>query len=424
MEKFRLLHTADWHLGHLLNGQPRDYEQQVFLDWLLTVLQDEQIDALLVAGDVFDDPHPPARSLQCFYRFLAAAKARLPMLDIIILGGNHDSAALLEASHPVLAAFGVRIIGGLALGAAEGPKAVRCQIKLHGSNGNPTACLAAVPYLRPRDLPLPHIGEDANQKMVESIGSVYSQVIEEVRREAGQDMPSIVAGHVYVAGCHLSEDSERKIQNAYLAALPADIFHPQLSYVALGHLHLAQQVSNNIFYSGSPLPLSFAETDYCHQVLVVEFDGPRLAALRSIPVPLPVPLLRLPADGPQPPEQVLQSISRLEQLEGRDRSSAVRPYLEVRVRLEARRATLGEEIHRALKDKWPRLLKITLEQAQPQEHPASTCRSLDELNQEEIFLHCYRRRYSSATSILDVPGDQLMEAFRLLWEEQERGELR
>jgi DNA repair protein SbcD/Mre11 len=426
MGKFRLLHTSDWHLGRALHERPRDYEQQVFLDWLLDTLEDEQIDCLLVAGDVFDSPGPGVQSQQLFYSFLAAAKERRPVLDVVIIAGDHDSDARLDATRPLFAASGVHVLGGLVRSPEGSPNVDPCLITLRRSSGAPAAYLAAVPFLRPRGISSPCSGEDTDRRLVESIGSIYRRLCGEIIRRAGSEHPSIAAGHLFLAGCHRSDASERKIQNGYLAALPVDLFCPALSYVGLGHLHLAQAVSDNIYYAGSPLPLAFAETDYRHAVLVAEFDGPRLVEVRAIPVPRPVEILRIPSDGPQPLEQVLESISQLEGLEGRDPSSPARPYLEVRVQLDAPRPTLREEITQALNDKWACLLKMTLDPPHPADiyDLASPSRSLDELNQEEIFRHCYRRKYSSALSILDEPDDQLMQAFRLLWEEQETGQAR
>jgi exonuclease SbcD len=423
--RFRLLHTSDWHIGQVLHEQPRDYEHQEFLSWLLTALELENIDALLVAGDVFDGPNPTAQSQQLFYRFLAEAKARMPGLDIVILGGNHDSAARLDAPHPVLSAFGVHVLGGLARSGDGDSDPYRCVITLHGSDGNPAAYLAAVPYLRPSDLPPAHPDESAESSLTEAISYIYRPLCEEALHRAGGQLPAIAAGHLYLTGCRISELSERKIQNGYLSALPVGIFSPQLAYVALGHLHLGQSVSEKILYSGSPLSLSFAETDYSHRVLMAEFEGPELAGVTAIEVPRPVEMLRVPREAALPAQQVLKEIAELEKLDGRDPLSPARPYLEIRVRLDAPRPTLREEITRELEDKWPRLLKITPDHGKPAGNvPLGQGRRLDELNPEEIFRHCYKSKYSSALTILDDPSDELMRAFRLLWEEQERGEAR
>ena len=98
----RLLHTADWHLGHSLHRFRRHAEHARFLDWLLDQLEEHAVDALLVAGDVFDTANPPSQALRAWYGFLARARARMPALDIVVIGGNHDSAARLDAPRPLL----------------------------------------------------------------------------------------------------------------------------------------------------------------------------------------------------------------------------------------------------------------------------------------------------------------------------------
>ncbi len=424
MGKFRLLHTSDWHLGHLLHQQPRQYEQEAFLHWLLTTLEDEQIDALVVAGDVFDSPNPSPQSQGLLYTFLAAAKTRLPHLAIVLLAGDHDSPARLDAAHPVLSALGVHVVGHLAQPENGSPNLDRCLIELHGADGAPVAHLAAVPCLGHRYLSPSAGGEDADRQLAELIGSVYRRVCEEIIRRAGGELPSVVAGHLYLRGCHTPDCSDPKTQNEFLAALEPGIFSPRPSYVALGHLHLGQALSDNVYYPGSPLPLSFAEADYAHQVLFADFNGAELAQVRVIAVPCAVPMLRIPCEGPRPPEAVLEEIHQLEKLDGRDPSSPERPYLEVRVLLQQPQPALREEISRALDDKWPRLLAISPEYERRTKSPRtpSPRRGLNELNPEEVFRYCYRRKYCSAASILDEPSEQLMHAFRILCQEQEKGE--
>ncbi len=87
----KILHTADWHLGHQLHGHDRRFEHDAFLDWLTDTLKAREIDALLVAGDLFDTANPPASAWQQLYRFLARLRAELPRLNMVLIGGNHDS---------------------------------------------------------------------------------------------------------------------------------------------------------------------------------------------------------------------------------------------------------------------------------------------------------------------------------------------
>src|SRR4051812_29205135 len=108
----RILHTSDWHLGQLLHEHARAWEHARFLTWLLETLAAERVDALLVAGDIFDTANPPAESQAAWYEFLARARARFPALDIVVIGGNHDSASRLDAPTPLLDAFRIHVVGG------------------------------------------------------------------------------------------------------------------------------------------------------------------------------------------------------------------------------------------------------------------------------------------------------------------------
>src|SRR5664280_2388513 len=109
----RLFHTADWHLGHCLHGVSRQLEHQQFLNWLLQEMQNRQADALIVAGDIFDSANPSAAAQAQLYEFLVKARAQQPALNIVLIGGNHDSASRLDAPSSILNALGVTVVGGL-----------------------------------------------------------------------------------------------------------------------------------------------------------------------------------------------------------------------------------------------------------------------------------------------------------------------
>lgn len=167
----RIIHTADWHLGHTLHEFSRELEHRRFLAWLLEVLGEHQADALLVAGDIFETANPSAVAQEMWYRFLAQARRRYPNLDIVVIGGNHDSAARLDAPRPILAAQDVFMVGGLPQQAAGGLDIDRLLAPLHDAAGNVKAWVAAVPYLRSGDLPrIP----DADDRLIEGVRQIYS----------------------------------------------------------------------------------------------------------------------------------------------------------------------------------------------------------------------------------------------------------
>lgn len=117
----RLLHTSDWHLGQEFHEHPRDHEHEAFLGWLADALEEHRIDALIVAGDIYDSQNPPIAAQKQLYRFIAGIRGRMPKLDIVLVGGNHDSAGRLEAPGPLLEPLGVRVVGSLARAAESLP---------------------------------------------------------------------------------------------------------------------------------------------------------------------------------------------------------------------------------------------------------------------------------------------------------------
>jgi exonuclease SbcD len=257
------LHTSDWHLGQTLHNYDRMYEHQRFLNWLLDTLETEQTDALLIAGDIFDNANPSADAQRQFYRFLTDAKRRVPQLDIVIIAGNHDSPGRLEAPVPLLAAFDATVVGHVTRRQGE-IELDRLLVPLKNRDGDITAWCMAIPFLRPGDVPKVEADGDP---YLEGVSLLYRQVLDLAlnHREHGQAI--VALGHCHMNGGQTSEDSERRIIVGGAEALPVEIFDPAITYAALGHLHRAQTVGgqNRLRYAGSPLPMSFAEIHYPHQ---------------------------------------------------------------------------------------------------------------------------------------------------------------
>jgi exonuclease SbcD len=403
----RLLHTSDWHLGHTLYDTSREAEHAAFLEWLLDTLESQKVDALLVAGDIFDTANPSAEAQAAWYQFVARARRRCPELDIVVIGGNHDSAARLDAPDPLFSALDVRVVGGLpkSNGAVDLDRLL-VPLKAKGKVG---AWVAAVPYLRPADLPL--VSEEAGDKLVEGVRAVYAEVLEgaRARREPGQAL--VAMGHCYMVGTELSALSERKILGGNQHALPVDLFPEDVAYAALGHLHKAQRVGGRegVRYSGSPLPLSLSEASYSHQVLLVELDGERLASVRPLPVPRRVEILRVPARDTATLEDVVALLEALPELES-GTPDWRRPYLEVRVALPRPEPALRRRVEAALEGKAARLVKLTPEytgtgNALAEERPGV---SLKERTPEDVFRARYARDYT------EPPDPALLEAFHSL----------
>ncbi|MVW62866.1 exonuclease subunit SbcD [Massilia sp. NEAU-DD11] len=409
----RLLHTSDWHLGQTLHNFDRTYEHQCFLDWLLDTIVAEEADALLIAGDVFDSSNPSAVAQRQLYRFLQQARARAPRLDIVIIAGNHDSPGRLEAPGPLLEAHGTRVVGHVMRDAEGSVDLERFIVPLTGKDGAVKAWCVAIPFLRPGDVPRvasQAAGDDAFDAYLAGIRLLYQQAYDLARARAAEGQAILAMGHCHMVGGDASPDSERRIVIGGTEALPASMFGPDVAYAALGHLHLAQRVGQqeHLRYSGSPLPLSFAEVGYKHQVLRIDLDGMRAAAIEPLHVPRAVELLRVPAS----PAPVKQAIAELGALDLPDLPRDVWPYLEVRVLLDAPEPGLRAQVEAALEGKPVRLAKIEPTRRVVTTAGVEPALSLDQLAQlqpDDIFRRLWQQRFGE-----DAPDDQLAAFTELL----------
>ncbi|GDX82698.1 nuclease SbcCD subunit D [Deltaproteobacteria bacterium] len=288
----RFIHTSDWHLGHQLKDMDRTSEHAAFLAWLIERIHDEAPDALLIAGDVFDRPHPTATAQRAWFQFLLAAHTARPTMAIVVIAGNHDSGARLDAPAELLGHFKVHVVGAVPRLEANALHAAGMLVPVSAPDGTLLARIAAVPYLRPSDLP----GGENPDRWVEAIRAIYAAVFAEAPDDG---VPLLAMGHSYMVGGSISEGSERKVLNGNLHALPDDIFPAHVAYAALGHLHLPQKVGgrDNVRYSGSPIPLALDERAYKHQIYVVDLVSGAPAVARSVRIPRTVAVPRVPEEG-------------------------------------------------------------------------------------------------------------------------------
>lgn len=383
----KILHTADWHLGHQLHGHDRRFEHDAFLDWLSDTLKAREIDALLVAGDLFDTANPPASAWQQLYRFLARLRAEMPQLNMVLIGGNHDSPSKLDAPHELLRAFDLHLVGSISRDSEGKLDTDRLLVPLQDREGKIAAWCAAVPFLRSSDLRVESL-EEGQDRLIEGVRQVYAEVLAEGRARCGEDLPLIAMGHAYLAAGQLSELSERRVLGGNQHALPAELF-AGADYTALGHLHLAQSPATGVHYSGSPLPLSLAEANYNHQVLEVTFAGGKLAGLERIPVPRAVEMIRLPRSA------LDDALNAIASLELPACPQEAQPFLEVLLLLPKPEARIRERILAAIADKPVRLARISTQYQGSGEGLADgrERRRLDELSPTEVFRLCYQRQF-------------------------------
>jgi exonuclease SbcD len=407
----RLLHTSDWHLGQTLHNIERSYEHQCFLDWLLDTVVAEHADALLIAGDVFDTANPSAAAQKQLYRFLQQAKLRAPRLEIVVIAGNHDSPGRLEAPAPLLESHGTTVIGHIHRDAAGEIDIERLVVPMRGPDGAVKAWCLAIPFLRPGDVPRAardSLDADADadapsaDPYLEGIALLYRRAyaLAQSKREPGQAI--IAMGHCHMVDGQASLDSERRIVIGGTEALPATVFDAGIAYTALGHLHLAQRVGQNEHrrYCGSPLPLSFAEVDYQHQVLRIDLAEGAVSQITPLMVPRAVDLLRVPPK-PAPLEEALAALAALELA---PLPAHQQPFLEVRVLLDAPEPGLRARIEAAIEGKPVRLAKIepSRKHSATADEVAMTLDQLAQLQPDDIFRRLYLQRFGD-----EAPSDQL-----------------
>ena len=397
----RILHTADWHLGHTLREYDRTWEHSQFLEWLIVTLEQERIDALIIAGDVFDTSNPSAEAQAQYYEFLAMVAERCANLQVVVVGGNHDSANRLDAPEPVLRRLRVHVTGGLRLNDSTADVA-RAVVSLQTRHGRPGACVAAMPFLRPADLPRT---EGTGDELIAGMAQAYAMVLAETRKKLARGSALIATGHLYMVGGQTSELSERKILGGNQHAVPVDLFPRDVAYAALGHLHLAQAVGGRegVRYSGSPIPLSVAEAEYPHQVCIIEIEGDHLVGVHSLKVPRAVDIVRL--DG-----VTMDDVRNYHFASEGDVPIERRPYLHVRVRVEGPHPSIRSDIESALAGKAIRLASLQVER-DGDGKPLVDCRlgeSLRELLPEQVFRALYAREHKGD------PDPQLLGAFNEL----------
>ncbi|WP_182057165.1 exonuclease subunit SbcD [Pantoea sp. ME81] len=391
----RIIHTADWHLGQFFYSKSRAAEHQAFLDWLLAQITQHQVDALIIAGDLFDTGSPPSYAREMFNRFVVALQPT--HCELIVLAGNHDSVATLNESRELLACLNTRVI------TSATPQGEQQVLTLHQRDGTPGALLCAIPYLRPRDILRSQAGQSGREKQIsllEAIEQHYQQCYATALAErADRALPIIATGHLTTVGVTKS-DSVRDIYIGTLDAFPAQAF-PAADYIALGHIHRAQRIadSEHIRYSGSPIPLSFDELGREKSVFLLEFS----AQLDSV-TPLPIPQF-------QPMQMLKGSMAEIEQQLGEfsegDREQPV--WLDIEITTQEYLSDLQRRVEQ-LTEALP--VEVLLVRRSREQRQRSLSRmdneTLSELKVEEVFA----RRLAQEEQLDAKQAEQLTQLFR------------
>ena len=414
-----IFHTADWHLGQSLCGFDRDYEHRCFLDWLLAEISSQRPDALIVAGDVFDTINPSAGAQKRFYNFLADAHAALPGLQIVLTAGNHDAGARLEAPAGVLDSLNTSVVGTVGQDAEGNVDLAKFLVPLTDHAGRVQAIAMAVPFLRPSDVPLVNNAADPYLDGIRELYRRTTTAAVALRAKLNPEAALIALGHCHLHGGEESRDSERRLVIGGAEAIGQDIFDPEIAYVALGHLHRAQQFDNGrIRYSGSPIPLSFAEAGYRHQLLRLTFEKTQLTSTEEILIPRVAMMLRIPASGAAVIDDVLNQLGSV--LLDATLPQEQHPFIEVRILEEGPDPLRRRRIEQALEGKPLRLASIKVESpereaAAGQPAAASHHADLKTIDPEDIFTDAYCEKYGTQ------PDTRVLEAFREILLQEARG---
>lgn len=402
----RLLHTSDWHLGQHFFGKSRQAEHAALLAWLLEQVVVQAVDAVVVAGDVFDTASPPSHAREAYHQFV------LDMHDagvqLVVLGGNHDSPAVLGESRQLLERLHTRVVPSLDRPAAEHVFA------LNGRDGQPGALLCAVPFIRAREVRQSLPGQEAEaarQDLVAGIAGHYAAIHAAAlaRRQAlGRPLPIVATGHLTCVGASRSE-SVREIYVGSLSAFPADAF-PPADYIALGHIHRPQQVSasGHIRYSGSPIALGFDELGVAKQVLLVDLDAAGLQAVTPLEVPVFQPLARISATLARLPAELDAVAATL--------AAGQVAWLEVEVVGDELLPDLPARVAALVEDRPLEVLRLRRRRAS-QPALAPVLQDLDELAPAEVF----ERRLAAEPALEDGQRQALRERFATVVARLEEG---
>ncbi|MEJ6123332.1 exonuclease subunit SbcD [Vibrio sp. 2-Bac 85] len=295
----KILHTSDWHLGQYFMMKTREKEHQQFLSWLIETVNDQKVDAVIVAGDIFDSASPASYARKLYADFVVQLQQSY-CSQLVIVSGNHDSVAVLNESKSLLNALNVAVLAGLSENLNDHI------IEISNSKGE-KGLVCALPFLRATDVMSGEHGLSAKQKQMnlqQGIAQTYEDIYQLAKQKQTEQHQLVMAtGHLTAVGCSVTE-SVRDIYIGTLTAFPSTLF-PAFDYIALGHLHRSQMVqkNNTVRYSGSPIPLSFDESKHQKQVVIIEADGEDLS-VNEYPIPCFQPLMVITGDLKQVSEQL------------------------------------------------------------------------------------------------------------------------
>lgn len=361
----KIIATSDWHIGNLFHGIDRLPEHKHFMAWLKEVIKNQDADVLLVAGDIFDNGNPSAAAQELYYSFLDDVTHDNPQLQIIITAGNHDSANRLEAPSALLHRHKIEVRGRVhrqwvqdqseADGTAAGHwefSTDDLMIPITSRDGKEEAVVLAVPFLR-SDVSL-------DGSYSKGVTALLHQLTDKAR-ETYPGLPLIMMAHMYAAGAEIREGSSEKIFIGGQEQVAFGKWDNHPDYLTCGHIHKRQHIWNTDWarYTGSVLPMSFAERDYKHGVDLITISQGMKPAVEFLEFTPQHPLMTIPDD--QDALELKDMKKAVKQLQDRtggelDEHSI---YLELRLRSPKIRPDDRKEIEKLLETKNAVLCKLT-----------------------------------------------------------------
>ncbi len=378
----KILHTSDWHLGRSLYGKNRYDEFSIFLEWLAQTIKEKGVDALLVAGDVFDTCTPSNRAQELYYRFLCQVSTSC-CRHVVIIAGNHDSPSFLNAPKELLRVLNVYVVGATT-------ETLDDEVIVLRNDEQPEAIVCAVPYLRDKDIRTVEPGEnieDKNAKLIEELKNHYADVcnIAEQKRsefeKAGHaGIPIVAMGHLFTAGGKIVDgDGVRELYVGSLAHLGKDVFPSSIDYLALGHLHVPQVVGSaeHIRYSGSPIPMGYGEATQEKKVVLIEFNS-TTPNIQEILVPCFQQLVRVEGSL----DDIYAKVEQLKQEESK-------AWLEIEYTGRDITSNLHEILDEALGDSAMEILRIKNKSVIDRViNNIAEDETLDDLDIRDVFIRC------------------------------------
>jgi exonuclease SbcD len=390
-------HTSDWHLGQFFYNHSRQYEHEQFLTWLLEQIKQKQPNALLIAGDIFDVINPASAAQKQLYQFLADAHALAPHMQTLMIAGNHDSGYRIEQVEPLLEKYNARTVGVIRWNEDKSLDIERLLQPIYDVDQNIVAWCLSLPFLRSAEITgfNEHTSNSQN-----AISYLHQQLISEAKKRKTDDQALILMSHAHMQGGETS-DSERPIIIGNEEALSTALFDEVIDYVALGHLHKPQKVQHaHIRYSGSPIPLSFSEINYKHQVVEVTIDPSKPAEYQlqfeALHIPRSIQLHRIRGEL----NEVFTQLQAL--ASGKIDNIDQREYIDIEYHTDTPpRPNLRQQFEDVLPKERYRLVKISRQYKNNQVQNSSAKIQLEPPTPEKLFEQIWQNKgYAQDAAVL------------------------